>query len=227
MKGPAPLRAATRQQSRTRWPSGSVPQKFKIWFQNSARFMLADGYLRIGVANPFLATWLEGHFIKDIRAAVESVMGRPAGDLVHDRSRAVRRASAGSRQRPARPRRPRRRESSAAAADRQLVGCGRRPAADAGHLHRRSVERVGVQRRPGVDPGAAKPVQPALHPRRLRGRQDPPAAGHLQRRGPSPAADPVAVPVRRGVCESICAGLEDEKAGGFSTPHEANGFAGD
>jgi len=50
-------------------------EKFKIWFQNSARFTLTDGYLRIGVANPFLATWLEGHFIKDIRAAVESVLG--------------------------------------------------------------------------------------------------------------------------------------------------------
>jgi len=50
-------------------------QKYKIWFQNSARFTMADGYLRIGVANPFLATWLEGHFIKDIRAAVESVLG--------------------------------------------------------------------------------------------------------------------------------------------------------
>ena len=53
-------------------------EKFKIWFQNSARFTLADGYLRIGVANPFLATWLEGHFIKDIREAVDSVLsGRP------------------------------------------------------------------------------------------------------------------------------------------------------
>jgi len=51
------------------------PQKFKIWFQNSARFSLADGYLRIGVANPFLATWLEGHFLKEIRAAAQAVMG--------------------------------------------------------------------------------------------------------------------------------------------------------
>jgi len=50
-------------------------EKFKIWFQNSARFTLADGYLKIGVANPFLATWLEGHFIKDIREAAESVLG--------------------------------------------------------------------------------------------------------------------------------------------------------
>ncbi|MEN6578860.1 MAG: chromosomal replication initiator protein DnaA [Phycisphaerales bacterium] len=50
-------------------------EKFKIWFQNSARFTLADGIVRIGVANPFLATWLEGHFIKDIRAVAESVLG--------------------------------------------------------------------------------------------------------------------------------------------------------
>jgi len=53
------------------------PQKYKIWFQNCARFTLVDGYLRIGVANPFLATWLEGHFLKEIKAAVQSVMGSP------------------------------------------------------------------------------------------------------------------------------------------------------
>jgi chromosomal replication initiator protein len=51
------------------------PQKYKIWFQNSARFTLADGYLRISVANPFLATWLEGHFLKEIRAAAQAVAG--------------------------------------------------------------------------------------------------------------------------------------------------------
>ena len=51
------------------------PQKYRIWFQSCARFALADGTLRIGVANPFLATWLEGHFLKDIQAAAQSVMG--------------------------------------------------------------------------------------------------------------------------------------------------------
>jgi chromosomal replication initiation ATPase DnaA len=50
-------------------------QKFKIWFQNGARFTLADGSLRIGVANPFLATWLEGHFLKDIQAAAQAALG--------------------------------------------------------------------------------------------------------------------------------------------------------
>ena len=53
------------------------PQKYKIWFQNCARFSLVDGYLRIGVANPFLATWLEGHFLKEIKAVTQSVMGSP------------------------------------------------------------------------------------------------------------------------------------------------------
>jgi len=50
-------------------------QKYKIWFESAARFTLADGYLRIGVANPFLATWLEGHFLKDIKSAAQSAMG--------------------------------------------------------------------------------------------------------------------------------------------------------
>ena len=49
--------------------------KYRIWFENSACFTVADGYLRIGVANPFLATWLEGHFLKDIKLAAQSVMG--------------------------------------------------------------------------------------------------------------------------------------------------------
>jgi chromosomal replication initiator protein len=52
-------------------------QKFKIWFQNCARFTQADGTLRIGVANSFLATWLEGHFLKDITAAAQAVTGAP------------------------------------------------------------------------------------------------------------------------------------------------------
>jgi len=50
-------------------------QKFKIWFQNCARFTVADGTLRIGVANPFLATWLEGHFLKDIQGAAQTALG--------------------------------------------------------------------------------------------------------------------------------------------------------
>ncbi len=51
------------------------PQKYKIWFQNCARFTQGEGFLRIGVANPFLATWLEGHFLRDIKSAAQSALG--------------------------------------------------------------------------------------------------------------------------------------------------------
>ena len=49
--------------------------KYKIWFKSCARFALAEGYLKVGVPNPFLAGWLEGHFAREIQAAAESVLG--------------------------------------------------------------------------------------------------------------------------------------------------------
>jgi len=51
------------------------PQKYKIWFQNCARFTLAEGYLKIGVPNPFMANWLESHFLRDIKAAAQAATG--------------------------------------------------------------------------------------------------------------------------------------------------------
>ena len=53
------------------------PQKYKIWFQSCARFTLADGYLKIGVPNPFMANWLESHFLGEIKAAVDTAAGKP------------------------------------------------------------------------------------------------------------------------------------------------------
>jgi chromosomal replication initiator protein len=50
-------------------------EKYRIWFQDCTRFALADEQLRIGVPNPFLATWLAGHFLKEIKAAAQSVLG--------------------------------------------------------------------------------------------------------------------------------------------------------
>jgi chromosomal replication initiator protein len=50
-------------------------QKFKIWFKNSTRLTLTDGLLKVGVANPFISTWLEGHFHADIAEAARSVIG--------------------------------------------------------------------------------------------------------------------------------------------------------
>lgn len=51
------------------------PQKYRIWFQSCARFTLADGYLKIGVPNPFMANWLESHFLRDIKAAAHAATG--------------------------------------------------------------------------------------------------------------------------------------------------------
>ena len=45
-------------------------QKHRVWFRNSTRFSLADDYLRVGVPNPFIASWIENHFLDDIARAV-------------------------------------------------------------------------------------------------------------------------------------------------------------
>ena len=50
-------------------------QKYKIWFQDCTRLSLADGRLTICTASPFLAGWLQGHFLKDIEAAAGRVAG--------------------------------------------------------------------------------------------------------------------------------------------------------
>ncbi|MHC4213391.1 MAG: chromosomal replication initiator protein DnaA [Planctomycetota bacterium] len=50
-------------------------QKFRIWFKNSTRFVLADGYLKVGVPNLFIASWLENHFINEITHAAQEATG--------------------------------------------------------------------------------------------------------------------------------------------------------
>jgi chromosomal replication initiator protein len=51
------------------------PQKFRIWFKNSVRLTLADGYLKVGVPNLFIASWIENHFTNEISQAVRAVTG--------------------------------------------------------------------------------------------------------------------------------------------------------
>jgi len=51
------------------------PQKFRIWFKNSTRLALSDGYLRVGVPNLFIASWIENHFSSQINQAVRAVIG--------------------------------------------------------------------------------------------------------------------------------------------------------
>jgi len=51
------------------------PQKFHIWFKNSTRFTLAGDYLKVGVPNLFIASWIENHFAGDINQAVREITG--------------------------------------------------------------------------------------------------------------------------------------------------------
>ena len=51
------------------------PQKYRIWFKNSTRFTLADGYLKVGVPNLFIASWIESHFSNEISRAVQTATG--------------------------------------------------------------------------------------------------------------------------------------------------------
>ena len=50
-------------------------QKFRIWFKNSTRLTLSDGYLRVGVPNLFIASWIENHFANEISEAVREATG--------------------------------------------------------------------------------------------------------------------------------------------------------
>ncbi|NIP24597.1 MAG: chromosomal replication initiator protein DnaA [Phycisphaerae bacterium] len=51
------------------------PQKYRIWFKNSTKMSLADGYLKVGVPNLFIASWIENHFSNQISQAVREVAG--------------------------------------------------------------------------------------------------------------------------------------------------------
>ena len=50
-------------------------QKFRIWFKNSTRLTLSDGLLKVGVINPFIATWLESHFSAQVIESARAVVG--------------------------------------------------------------------------------------------------------------------------------------------------------
>jgi chromosomal replication initiator protein len=50
-------------------------KKFRIWFKNSTKMTLAGGYLKIGVPNLFIASWIENHFLDEITQVVRAVTG--------------------------------------------------------------------------------------------------------------------------------------------------------
>jgi len=50
-------------------------QKYRIWFKNSTKMTLTGGYLKVGVPNLFIASWIENHFSNVISRAVRKVTG--------------------------------------------------------------------------------------------------------------------------------------------------------
>ena len=51
------------------------PQKYRIWFRHSTRLAIADGYLKVGVPNLFIASWIENHFSNELNQAARAVLG--------------------------------------------------------------------------------------------------------------------------------------------------------
>ena len=51
------------------------PQKYRIWFKNSTRLTLTGDYLKVGVPNLFIASWIENHFLRQISQVVREVTG--------------------------------------------------------------------------------------------------------------------------------------------------------
>jgi len=50
-------------------------QKYRIWFKNSTKLSVDSRYLKIGVPNLFIASWIENHFLNEINQAVRAAIG--------------------------------------------------------------------------------------------------------------------------------------------------------
>ncbi len=51
------------------------PQRYKVWFKNSTHLTLADGFLKVGVPNLFVGSWIENHYADVISGAAKEVTG--------------------------------------------------------------------------------------------------------------------------------------------------------
>jgi chromosomal replication initiator protein len=50
-------------------------QKHRVWFKNSTRLTLTGEYVKVGVPNHFIGSWIENHFLDDVNQAVLDVTG--------------------------------------------------------------------------------------------------------------------------------------------------------
>jgi chromosomal replication initiator protein len=52
------------------------PQKFRAWFKSGTTLSLDDSHLKVAVPSPFVANWIETHYISEIATAVEDQLGQ-------------------------------------------------------------------------------------------------------------------------------------------------------
>jgi len=52
------------------------PQKFNAWFNSSTSISINDGEMKVIVANPFIAGWIESHFVDDLASACNEITGK-------------------------------------------------------------------------------------------------------------------------------------------------------
>lgn len=51
-------------------------QRYKIWFKNATQFHITSGYLKVGVPNMSIGSWIEDHFAEVIQEAAREVTGQ-------------------------------------------------------------------------------------------------------------------------------------------------------
>jgi len=52
------------------------PNNYKVWFHNSTHMIVADGFLKVGVPNVFVGSWIENHYAEAISTAAREVLGK-------------------------------------------------------------------------------------------------------------------------------------------------------
>lgn len=52
------------------------PPKYRIWFKHPTTLAFADGLLKVGASNLFIASWIKDHFLNQISLPVRAVTER-------------------------------------------------------------------------------------------------------------------------------------------------------
>lgn len=52
------------------------PQRFNAWFKATTRLSIENQHVKLSVPNPFVASWIESHFMPDLEHAVQEGLGQ-------------------------------------------------------------------------------------------------------------------------------------------------------